>query len=441
MDASTGHDQVSLDDMTVRPITPLERRRWEELMSEHHYLGYRQSPGEAIRYVAEWKGQWVALIGWASCALKCRPRDEWLEWSAELRRERRRFVAANVRFLVLPGLRVSNLASKVLSLNVKRLSKDWEAFHGHPVVLAETFVDPAHFKGTCYLAAGWLSLGESRGFGMNSGQYYHHGRRKKMFVYPICKDARTILASPFPSPALQSDPSASTDLNTLNLSESGGLMEVLGGVRDPRKARGKRHTQLSILAVAVCACLSGCRSLVAMGEWAGSLSQVLLRRLGCPWNDRLGRFVGPSEPTIRRTLQAADVHDVDRRIGQWLMAQAPGSRIAIDGKVLRGSKSKDGSAVHLLSAILQDEGIVIAQQRVPDKTNEIPAIKTLLGPLDVAGRTLTMDALHTQHETARYIVEEKKADYVLTVKGNQPTLLAAIEDLDDESFSPSVRND
>jgi hypothetical protein len=231
------------------------------------------------------------------------------------------------------------------------------------------------------------------------------------------------------------------DLNKVQIVGTGGLLEVLAQVTDPRKPRGVRHAQVSVLAVAVCACLSGCKSFVAIGEWAASLSQDLLERLGCRWNFNRASYVPPSESTIRRTLQSVDAADVDRRLGAWLSRQTQGTAIALDGKTLRGSKSDDSKAVHLVSALLHEEGVVVAQQAVSEKSNEITAVKPLLEPLDLEGKVVTGDAMHAQRDHARYIVEEKKGDYLFTVKANQPGLLRDIEDLSPEDFFPSVRRE
>ena len=166
-------------------------------MSTHHYLGFRQMPGESIRYVAEHQGEWMALMGWATAAFKCGPRDRWIGWTPELQWKRLPLVVGNQRFLILPDAHVPNLASRILALNVRRLSQDWLAAHGHPVALAETFVDPSRFTGTCYRAANWLALGETKGFGRNGGRYYHHGHTKVVFVFPLIKNAQDALASDF----------------------------------------------------------------------------------------------------------------------------------------------------------------------------------------------------------------------------------------------------
>jgi hypothetical protein len=115
--------------------------------------------------------------------------------------------------------------------------------------------------------------------------------------------------------------------------------------------------------------------------------------------------------------------------------------VAFDGKVLKGARYEDGSQVHLLSAIIQQEGITIAQKQIESKSNEIPSARPLLEPLDLKGKVVTGDALHTQTDLARFIVEKKQADYFFTVKDNQPTIRQDIVTLDlNEGFSPRSRN-
>jgi hypothetical protein len=104
--------------------------------------------------------------------------------------------------------------------------------------------------------------------------------------------------------------------------------------------------------------------------------------------------------------------------------------IAIDGKTLRGSHKGAQKAIHLLSAVIHKEGVVFAQEQVDEKTNEIKHVKPLFENIDIEGSVVTADALHTQKDFANYLLEEKKADYVFTVKDNQPTLLDDIKSLD-----------
>ncbi|MEW6523301.1 MAG: ISAs1 family transposase [Bacillota bacterium] len=129
---------------------------------------------------------------------------------------------------------------------------------------------------------------------------------------------------------------------------------------------------------------------------------------------------------------------VDRVIGGWLHRQTGGEAIAVDGKTLRGSASQQRKAVHLLSALVHKEGVVAAQCAVDTKSNEITAFRPLLDPLDLTDTVVTADAMHAQVDHARYLVEEKQADYLFTVKGNQPTLLADLTALEESDFFPSV---
>jgi len=428
--------QRELQSLIVRPIQPQEGSRWNELMVAHHYLGFRQLVGESMKYVAEIDGQWVALLGWGTAAFKCKARDEWIGWSKEQQWGRLVYLANNLRFLILPNVRIPNLASKVLSVNVKRLSEDWRRVYGHPIVLAETFVDHSRFAGTCYRAAGWLCLGQTRGYGRHAGQYYHHGVPKTYYGYPLHPKVRQWLSAGFLVPELHGGERPMVNLNAVNVAQPGGLVERLGQLKDPRKRRGIRHKITSTLAVATCAMLSGAFNYLAIAEWAKDLPQDLLARLGCRYHPRKRQYIAPSEPTLRRHLQGVDTDEFDGIVNEWLKEQADHDAIAVDGKTLRGARGKDGKRVHLLAALQHKEGIVIAQRSVDGKTNEITEFQALLDPLDLEGKVVTADALHTQVEHARYLVEDKGADYFFTVKGNQGTLKKAIEDLDEEDFSP-----
>jgi hypothetical protein len=141
-------------------------------------------------------------------------------------------------------------------------------------------------------------------------------------------------------------------------------------------------------------------------------------------------------------LQRLDADRLDREIGQWLARQHPfaGRALAVDGKTLRRGHDSGQRAPHLLSAILHQEAVVVGQIAVEEKTNEIPKLPQLLDALALEDAVVTADALHTQQETARYLVEDKKADYLFVVKDNQPTLRQDIAALELKSFPPSAHN-
>jgi len=428
----------SLRTVQVRLLHPGEKRTWNRLMREHHYLGFQGWVGESLRYVAEWQGSWVALVGWCAAALKCGCRDRWIGWPEAIQRQRLALVVNNARFLILPGPRVANLASRVLGLTLRRLSADWQQVHGHPVFLAESFIDPRRFSGTCYRAAGWIEVGQTQGFGRRAGGYVLHGEPKTVWVRPLVRHAAQRLRSLVAKPL---GPGGKMVNVTLSEPKAEELLQVLMSLPESRMRRGIRHDQTAVLALAICAVLGGARSYVAIAEWAQRCNQNQLRRLGCRRNPHTGLYEPPSEPTIRRILQRIDAEQVDRALSDWLCSLAPSqpAAVALDGKTLRGARGPEGQQTHLLSAILHGEGIVVAQREVGEKTNEIPEAPSLLAQVNLAGTVVTADALHTQKNLARWLVEHKKADYLLTVKDNQPTLKQDIAVLfESESFPPGA---
>jgi len=214
-----------------------------------------------------------------------------------------------------------------------------------------------------------------------------------------------------------------------------GLAEFLSAVPDHRRAQGRRHSLTSILALACAATAAGAKSLVAIAEWAADAPAAVLAGLGVRQDPCGGALVAPSETTIRRALAGADAGALDEQLAAWLLAQADRGlpddavAVAVDGKTVRGAIQPDGRAVHLLAAMTSG-GAVIAQREVGHKTNEITQVKPLLDPVGLVGAVVTLDALHCQRETARYLVEEKNADYLFTaVKDNQPTLFDALDAL------------
>lgn len=198
----------------------------------------------------------------------------------------------------------------------------------------------------------------------------------------------------------------------------------LDALPDPRGRRGRRHTLTSVLLTAACAVLAGARSYLAIGQWARHAPQDTLARLGFHARGPLGVRRPASPSTLRRVLVLVCPGGLADLLGH---APAGAQAVAVDGKSARGSRTDAAPAAHLLSAVTA--GRTVSQLRVPDKTNEITAFTALLGPFDLGGTVVTADALHTQREHAKWLVEVKKAHYVLVVKGNQPKLHAAIKAL------------
>jgi hypothetical protein len=120
-DKSGNKIQTNLDSLIVRPITPDEEKAWNNLMSEHHYLGFQGLTGKTLKYIALLEQKWAALIGWGSGVLKSSHREKWIGWSQEQKTTRLKFIVNNQRFLILPGIKIKNLASRIIALNSRRL--------------------------------------------------------------------------------------------------------------------------------------------------------------------------------------------------------------------------------------------------------------------------------------------------------------------------------
>lgn len=213
------------------------------------------------------------------------------------------------------------------------------------------------------------------------------------------------------------------------------LPAVLGQILDPRARRGVRHDLVAVLGVVVVVTLAGAANYREMGSVAADLPQSLLALLGVRWHPARRRRVAPSAGTLRRVLIALDTDALDRAVGAWLREHADcdeaGWAIALDGKTLRGSWDAQGPLV-LFSAMTHRRpkgevrgGVTLGQIRVPQDTTKTTQVRTLLEEIDIAGALVTADAAHTCAQTARLVVEDCKADYLLTIKGNRSSLHAA----------------
>ena len=163
---------------------------WDYLVHHHHYLGLPKLVGEHLRYLAYISGQVVACLSWASAAWKVKDRDRFIGWDEETKRKNLHLIANNSRFLIPDWVSIKHLASRVLALNLKRLSTDWQRIYGHPVYLAETFVDISRFEGTCYRAANWVFVGQTKGSAKKGNVYLYHGQPKTIYLYPLHRHFR-----------------------------------------------------------------------------------------------------------------------------------------------------------------------------------------------------------------------------------------------------------
>jgi len=166
---------------------------WDYYVKQFHYLGYQRLLGHRLKYLALIQNHPVAALSWSAPALKIGDRDRYIGWSEDQRMTYLDRIANNSRFLILPWVNVRNLASHVLSLNIKRLGKDWEQQFNKKLWLLETFVDPSRFKGSSYKAANWKIIGQTNGFGKQGRKYIHHGAIKDVYVYVLEPRFREII--------------------------------------------------------------------------------------------------------------------------------------------------------------------------------------------------------------------------------------------------------
>ena len=201
------------------------------------------------------------------------------------------------------------------------------------------------------------------------------------------------------------------------------LLHVLSRVPDPRKPRGQRHTLAELIAVAVCAVLTGAKGFTAIGQWAAETTTSTLTTLG------MGRGAA-DEATFRRTFARLDADLLDQVLGAWAatrVAVVEGLRvISLDGKTIRGARTGTERAPHLVAALCGTT--TLGQAGVDAKSNEIPAVRDLLQVIDIDGAVLTVDAMHTQTDTATTI-RARGAHYVFTVKANNKHLHAQLKNL------------
>lgn len=167
-----------------------KERLWDSLVHRYHYLGYTPIVGAYLKYIVYLDGQLAACLAWSSAAWKIGCRDRFIGWSAEQRQNKLSAIANNARFLILPWIQVKHFASKTLALCSRVLISDWQQAFGEELVLLETFVDSSRFRGTCYRAANWLYLGQTKGSAKRGASYHHHGISKAVFVYPLRHDFR-----------------------------------------------------------------------------------------------------------------------------------------------------------------------------------------------------------------------------------------------------------
>jgi hypothetical protein len=301
-------------------------------------------------------------------------------------------------------------------------------------------VDESRYRGTCYRACGFEAVGPTEGFARASRDFYQeHGQPKQLYLRELRPDARKLLRRGRLPGDLAEHEEKITGPCPFRAGELGSLLERFRALPDTRRGHGLRHRQPFVLACAATATLMGSCGYQAFEDTCKKFTQRQLKALGCQ-ADENGDYAAPSDTTFYRVLNQLDPAAFAAVVGAWFLEQDVSvlARLAVDGKVLRGSGRTDGQPLQLLSAVSHRLRLTLAQVPIAEKSNEIPALKPLLRQLPaLTGTLITADALHCQQESARFITQELGGDYLFGLKGNQSGVLERAERLlAQEAFPP-----
>ena len=184
---------VRLQEVSQQGRSPA-RQQLEAALHRYHYLGYRSRVGHNLQYwVRDRQERPLAAVVFGAPAWQCAARDRWIGWSAPQRARYLEGIVNNTRFMIFPWVRVPQLASHILSQVSRRLRRDWQAKYGQPLWLVETFVDRQRFAGTCYRAANWMCLGQTRGRGRQGPAGQLSTTVKDVYVWPLHRNFRRYL--------------------------------------------------------------------------------------------------------------------------------------------------------------------------------------------------------------------------------------------------------
>jgi hypothetical protein len=428
--------------MTVRPlVSPEDIQKCDQILIEHHYLHSAQLVGEQLRYAVTWQGQWLGVATWSAAALHLKARDRYIGWTEPQRRERLPLVVNNSRLYVLADCHYPNLVSRFMKLMLARLSQDWESTWGHPVVLAESFVDPEHYRGTAYQVSGWSQLGLTRGWKRSAVDFYEqHDQPKQVWVRELVKHAGVKLRAAELPPQWAATLKPVAPRCTAKVSEIGSLMERLHrAVPEFRRRQGLGFPLAGMLALIAMATFSGVtKGYEDLADYAATLSQGQLRALKFRIDRHTGRVRCPQRTTFQRVLTGVDTQLLEQVLLLWqaqVLGPVQDKLVILDGKELRHADVESVSAV-------SGTGRWLGSTLVKTDSNEIPAARELLTKLDVVDKILLADAAHTQVQTVRQTLYDQGGDYVLTVKENQKTLFDTLATLlTEQRFPPCAHGE
>ena len=328
------------DSVTVRLASDAELAWFDGLLADKHYLGAGRPVGDYLRQVVEVGGKPAALLVWGPACYALKDRDNWISWSTVQRLERLKLIVQNRRFLVLADKEQSpNLASQAMGAALRALPEHWLERFSYRPLLAESFTDPEGYAGTCYKASNWEAVGHSAGHSRHRADFYvPNGRPKKLWLRPLCPEAREHLKGlQVPEDCRAGLIAAPTGTLPVKAEQVGSLMDVFRKAPDPRASNTVYRTY-AVLTVIAMALLAGRREIAEIARFATTLSQKQRRQLGFPRKQGTKAFWQvPSYSVFYQVLTRMDPEAFAQLLSGWLQTRAgslPGA-LALDGKMIR----------------------------------------------------------------------------------------------------------
>lgn len=406
---------IDFELIRIKQVTDyFDRAEVETLLSRLHPLGAKKAMGRRMCYAATYRGRYLAVVLFDTAVRRNKLRETRIGWRDEQVAARIEHIANNSRFLMLPEYAgIKNLASKILSLVTARISNDWLKHYGIALLAVETYVDPQYHdnQGSCYLAAGWERLGMSTGYHTHN-QERTHG--KWYFLKALHKDSYAVLRAPVPHALLsgvknvsgQSNNNYVLDATKIDLND---LRCALSEIKDPRGRQGQRYAFVPLLSLCICAVVSGYTQYRQIADWIQKLSPRERVKFGLP-GDR-----APDENTIGFFIRKIDPVKLQTVLQKWLLKtykkDVNFSRVTLDGKALRATSADTNEQRAFLNVFADELGIVIEQLPTRKGGKEKLAAREFLNSgIDLAGKTVLADAIHTDREFVRTL--EKKTPHM-----------------------------
>lgn len=415
-------EYLNLSKVRVREATKQEHQRCEQELARHHYLGSATVVGDRVWQVAECEDEWLGVILWCAAAKRLKDRERWIGWDPRTQAERLKLVVQQARFCL--WREQPNLASRVLGEAVRGLPEIWQHRHGYTPVLAETFVDPERFEGTCYRAAGWENVGQSKGNRRAGRDYYEPGAGlKTVWLKPLHPEAAALLRGPhdqLPENCRAALPVATMGIVPVKMAQLESLHSAMARVPDPR-AGNRQHRLSTVLTIVALSILTGRQRPADFVRLAQQLNAR--QREALAYYRPAGRKVrvAPGRDVFYSLLERVDPQALAEVLNQWLLTQhglLP-SALALDGKAVTDRLAQ------VVSLVSQQTGSTVAVAPVlsSQKDHEVPAARGLLERTELAGALVSFDAGHANHQTARTVVSSG-GEYLIQLKDNCPAVRA-----------------